>query len=215
MLAGLIVIIFAVRKTFIQRRKRKRNTWGAGTYPEFTDKYSDTGSGVDFSPPLPEKPISNGYLNAEPQRMPVWAPPRPVSPNPSLSPSPSSYYIPPPQASYNNAPSIGVPMGPATPRPASSAAETAVVRVVFIPTLPDELSISAGEIVTVVKAFDDGWALCQNIAGEQGVVPTECLDRSASPAQADTLSIGKAQHDSGSDWRNMKRISSLSQQQHY
>lgn len=106
-------------------------------------------------------------------------------------------------------------MGPAIPRPMSSAVETAVVSVVFIPTLPDELSISAGEIVTVVKAFDDGWALCQNAAGEQGVVPVECLDRKASPAQADAISIGTV-HDNGSDWRNMKRISSLSQQQvHY
>lgn len=111
--------------------------------------------------------------------------------------------------------SPSIPMGPAIPRPMSSAVETAVVSVVFIPTLPDELSISAGEIVTVVKAFDDGWALCQNAAGEQGVVPVECLDRKASPAQADAISIGTV-HDNGSDWRNMKRISSLSQQQvHY
>lgn len=213
-----MVIIFAIRKTFAQRRKRKRNTWGAGTYPEFEDKFSDSGSGLDFPPPIPEKSPSNGYLNVEPQRTPVWAPPRPVSPNP---PSPSSYYIQPPQASYNNVMmdarpvSPSIPMGPAIPRPMSSAVETAVVSVVFIPTLPDELSISAGEIVTVVKAFDDGWALCQNAAGEQGVVPVECLDRKASPAQADAISIGTV-HDNGSDWRNMKRISSLSQQQvHY
>ncbi|KAH8117114.1 hypothetical protein DFH11DRAFT_1470096, partial [Phellopilus nigrolimitatus] len=223
--AGLALLIFAVRKTFIQRRKRKRNTWGAGAYPEISDKFTDA-SVLDAPPPVvPEKVSSPGYLTAQP-RTPVWAPPRPVSPNP---PAPmSTYYVTPPPVSYNNPimdaapatlgpaaagmassrPASGASMGWGASRPSSAAVETAVVRVVYIPTLPDELSITTGEIVQVVNAYDDGWALCANARGEQGVVPVECLDRSA--AQAAPLSVGYGQQESGSDWRNMKRMSSLS-----
>ncbi|KAJ3474796.1 hypothetical protein NLI96_g12250 [Meripilus lineatus] len=57
----------------------------------------------------------------------------------------------------------------------------AQVRCTFIPSLPDELSISTGEHVRVVGEFDDGWALCENGRGEQGVVPLECLDRQTNP----------------------------------
>lgn len=107
----------------------------------------------------------------------------------------------------------------------AGAKETAVVRVVYIPTLPDELSITAGEVVHVLKAFDDGWALCANVRGEQGVVPVECLDRSAHlqmSMQQQTMygsspsgGYGSGQ-ETGGDWRNMKRLSSLSTQQpHY
>ncbi|KAL5532833.1 hypothetical protein ACEPAF_4607 [Sanghuangporus sanghuang] len=222
-LVGLAVLIFAIRKTFMARRKRKRNTWGAGIYPDINDKFGDGLS--DLPPPLPEKaPSSNGYL--EP-RTPVWAPPRPVSPNPTTTPSPpppSSYYIQPPQASYNNAIMESAPgMAPVAVGGAAGSfggqapqGETAVVRVLYIPTLPDELSITTGEVVQVVKAYDDGWALCANARGEQGVVPLECLERSAQ-GQSDRLSVGNGQQESGGDWRNMKRMSSLSTQQqpHY
>lgn len=214
-----------MRKTFIQRRKRKRNTWGAGVYPDINDKFNDGGSITDVEPPIPEKsPSSTTFLSAGAQpRTPVWAPPRPVSPNPN------PYYVQPPQPSYNNAimdaaPSLAPPGAgyvgarPASAnsfRPQSSANEMAMVKVLYIPTLPDELSITTGEVVHVVKAYDDGWALCANARGEQGVVPLECLDRTAQ-TQADRLSTGFGQQESASDWRNMKRISSLSTQQpHY
>ncbi|THH05027.1 hypothetical protein EW145_g5100 [Phellinidium pouzarii] len=233
-IAGLALIIFVVRKTFIRRRKRKRNTWGAGIYPEInvTEKYGD--NALEPPPPVPEKTaISSGYLGAgsgaEP-RTPVWAPPRPVSPNPS------TYYVTPPPMSYNNQMMDAAPGASLTPaaagatgtrpnssgsvvwsmsRPQSAAVETAIVRVVYIPTLPDELSIMSGEVVQVVQVFDDGWVLCRNARGEQGVVPLECLDRSAAHAQAERLSVGYGM-EGGGDWRNMKRISSLSTQQpHY
>jgi hypothetical protein len=60
------------------------------------------------------------------------------------------------------------------------------VRYEFIPSLPDELSITTGEIVRVVAEYDDGWALCKNGRGDQGMVPVECLDRGASILQVDT-----------------------------
>ncbi|KIM62023.1 hypothetical protein SCLCIDRAFT_120249, partial [Scleroderma citrinum Foug A] len=66
----------------------------------------------------------------------------------------------------------------------------------FVPTLPDELSISTGERVRVINRFDDGWALCENGGGEQGMVPQECLEQiTIDPDDA--------------DWRNARRVSSL------
>ena len=245
-LASLALLIFAIRKTFIQRRKRKRTTWGAGMYPAYSDK---DGGFDDLPPPLPEKVVtpttSTSFgVGAATPRTPVWAPPRPESiVNSPLSavqapvtiPAPAKpvaatppVYISPPPMSYNN-PIVddvygGIASGAAatsgttspTPRaaPASAAAQdTAVVRVVYIPSLPDELSITAGEVVRVLKAFDDGWALCANARGEQGVVPLECLDRSA----ALVPTVGYGQHENASsDWRSARRISSLSTQQpHY
>lgn len=93
----------------------------------------------------------------------------------------------------------------------SAAVEMATVRVLYIPTLPDELSITTGEVVTLIKAYDDGWALCSNARGEQGVVPLECLERTAQ-AQANRFSGWNGQQGNGGDWRNMKRLSSLSNQ---
>jgi hypothetical protein len=61
------------------------------------------------------------------------------------------------------------------PPPVNSVA-TATVRYEFIPSLPDELSIVTGEVLRMMAEYDDGWALCKNERGEQGMVPLECLD---------------------------------------
>jgi len=99
--------------------------------------------------------------------------------------------VPVPPAAYNTG---------ATPV-VSAGGATATVRYEFIPSLPDELSITTGEIVRVVSEYDDGWALCKNARGDQGMVPLECLDRSAGPQ---TL-----QPDPTQDYRNFRRTSSL------
>ncbi|KAJ7633127.1 hypothetical protein FB45DRAFT_522705 [Roridomyces roridus] len=83
----------------------------------------------------------------------------------------------PPPSSYNN------PVPPPMPFSAGAAgSSSAAVVYEFIPTLPDELSITTGEVVRVVSEFDDGWALCANTRGEQGMVPLECLNRGSSLA---------------------------------
>ncbi len=46
----------------------------------------------------------------------------------------------------------------------------------FVPQLPDELAITPGETLHIRTGFDDGWALCVNSSGEQGMVPLECLE---------------------------------------
>ncbi|KJA13692.1 hypothetical protein HYPSUDRAFT_95414, partial [Hypholoma sublateritium FD-334 SS-4] len=58
--------------------------------------------------------------------------------------------------------------------PAISSSSTVVI-CTFITTLPDELAITIGESIRVLAEYDDGWALCMNTSGEQGMVPLECL----------------------------------------
>ncbi|KAJ7436222.1 hypothetical protein FB451DRAFT_1571144 [Mycena latifolia] len=96
-------------------------------------------------------------------------------------------------SSYNNP----------TPAAPAGALPSALVRYEFIPTLPDELSITTGELVRIVAEYDDGWALCKNGRGEQGMVPLECLDRGSSPAQQALLAVEQQ------DYRNSRRTSSL------
>jgi hypothetical protein len=55
--------------------------------------------------------------------------------------------------------------------------EKATVKFTFIPSLEDELSIANGEVVEILQEYDDGWALCANARGTQGMVPVECLER--------------------------------------
>ncbi|KAK2466647.1 hypothetical protein APHAL10511_000905 [Amanita phalloides] len=52
-----------------------------------------------------------------------------------------------------------------------------VVRCIFEPSMPDELKIRVGEAMRVLAEYDDGWGLCENLRGERGVVPLQCLDR--------------------------------------
>jgi hypothetical protein len=103
-----------------------------------------------------------------------------------------------PLSSYNN------PVPAAIPGAAGSAANAATVRYEFIPSLPDELSITTGETVALVAEYDDGWALCKNARGDQGMVPLECLDRGAAPAPQQML-----QAEPENDYRNSRRTSSL------
>ncbi|KAF8217445.1 hypothetical protein K438DRAFT_1454764, partial [Mycena galopus ATCC 62051] len=44
-----------------------------------------------------------------------------------------------------------------------------------MPGLPDQLATSIGEPLTVVQEYIDGWLLCQNDRGGQGMVSIECL----------------------------------------
>ena len=48
----------------------------------------------------------------------------------------------------------------------------------FITDLPDELAVTFGQRLNVLAEYDDGWTLCADEKGEQGMVPIECLVRS-------------------------------------
>jgi hypothetical protein len=172
-------IIFLVRRRAVKNRMRRRNTWGAGKYqaPDFrdTERAYEAARRANVAPNVEE----------------VVPPPMSYNNNPPpvvVSSSMTGYNFAPALASGNSlgaAPiSVAASQGGGNgaglvPTFTSniSAGPTALVRYTFIPTLPDELHISSGERVRVLTEYDDGWALCENIAGEQGMVPIECLDR--------------------------------------
>lgn len=123
-------------------------------------------------------------------------------PDPSRGVLPDSWHVPShqpeqiprvalPPMSYNNPVSPMVTVGKGTvagSTPASAAKDNATVKSTFIPTLPDELSLTMGEMLHVLSEYDDGWALCANRMGEQGMVPLDCLDRRDHEVQDHRLS---------------------------
>ncbi|KAI0784408.1 hypothetical protein C8Q75DRAFT_395588 [Abortiporus biennis] len=209
-IVGIAIAVYLIRKSFLRKRAKKRNTWGAGIYPkaEYDEKKSD----LPPLPPMSEKPVPPAQYNFA------------VTPAPGSPPTAASFPLPPPpQASYNNPmppspmssgpllaptptlqPSLASPAVPLTQSSTIGSTEYAFVRCTFHPDLPDELSITTGEMVRVVREFDDGWALCMNQRGDQGVVPLECLDRQRQGTQGGAY-IGQGM----GDWRMSRRASSL------
>ncbi|PPQ91399.1 hypothetical protein CVT25_014287 [Psilocybe cyanescens] len=103
--------------------------------------------------------------------------------------------IPVPPNSYNDDNTITIntrsaattsptPLVIYSPGSESSSPFGALVVSTFVTRLPDELSINAGEKLRVLAEYDDGWSLCMNNTGEQGMVPVECLSRGSSSQQA-------------------------------
>jgi len=86
---------------------------------------------------------------------------------------------------------------------------SATVICTFIVTLPDELSIKVGEIVRVLAEYDDGWVLCMNTDGEQGMVPLECLSRGRSTTSTSFGTGGLMPPRLDRDARGARRVSSL------
>ncbi|KAH9484436.1 hypothetical protein JR316_0003918 [Psilocybe cubensis] len=82
---------------------------------------------------------------------------------------------------------------------------SAVVSSSFITRLPDELSIAVGERLRVLAEYDDGWSLCMNSTGEQGMVPNECLNRGGGLSQRPTMAQAATQ----SAERRSSRVSSV------
>lgn len=217
-LAILGAVLFFVRKSRIRRRRLRRNTWGAGDYPNLfnskaqyqDEQYSHDNNGVAYSE---KSPTGATPFTAEAHGQ-DWT----EATRTSGDLAAAHVTITPPPMSYNNDLSHNVfadnglrPPSPTSsmsmPVPVAPSKENmAVVRCVFIPSLPDELSITAGEVITVVTAYDDGWALCANSRGEQGMVPIECYNQ----ASLASSPIGQAHNDIPTgDWRNSKRASSL------
>lgn len=192
-LVAIAIVIYAVRKNFLRRRENRRISWGANVYPkpDFPETFNEKPAGL-VPPPVPAKPVTPvtasiplppamSYNNPAPPPITPVTPMR-SSPSPTLQPA---------------AAAAAVPLSP--------SGAHAYVRCTFIPNLPDELSITTGELVRVISEYDDGWALCQNVRGEQGVVPLECLDRGHPNAQAPGLYMGQGT----GDWRMSRRASSL------
>jgi serine/threonine protein kinase len=54
---------------------------------------------------------------------------------------------------------------------------TVTANCTFIPSLPEELFIEAGDVVEILQEYDDGWALCVDAMGAEGRVPLSWLER--------------------------------------
>jgi len=220
-IVGAALIVFFVRKTYLRRRERKHMEWNgpSGLGGRVLDEPKPL---PDISEPPLSSPQRNAPLSpfdAYGQSMystPVMHTQPPSIPAyPVPTPPPVTYNNPAPVAAYHTrlAPSTYNPGNTTAPAVARVAAGTgisstlppvraqhapleAIVKCTFVPTLPDELSITTGERIFVVEQYDDGWDLCANVRGERGMVPRECLEHAP---------IG--QPDIG--WRNAGRTSSL------
>ncbi|KAJ8086103.1 hypothetical protein PM082_004923 [Marasmius tenuissimus] len=134
-----------------------------------------------------------------PPSIPFAASERPLSLIPGRRGSDYSSSAVPFQAQPSTVP---IPMPVAAPLPAASTPpglRNKTVRCTFVPSMEDELSISTGETVRVLQEYDDGWALCLNQQGTQGMVPLECLDEGAPSGWLE------------GDKKGLKRASSLSE----
>ncbi|KAI0700356.1 hypothetical protein C8T65DRAFT_580381 [Cerioporus squamosus] len=70
-------------------------------------------------------------------------------------------------------------------RPPSAATDSSVpqhfapvetIRRPFVPSMNDELAVSPGDEVRILKRFDDGWAVAEKVgAGVQGLIPIDCM----------------------------------------
>jgi len=171
--------VFFIRQRAMRNRKQARQSMAAWQASRPTNSSFEPRPVAQFPASMGETSPGISFARAQAQALAARAP-VPDMPQPMAS-------------SYNNP----VPAVPVVP---TGSAASATVLYEFIPTLPDELSITTGEIVRVVSEYDDGWALCANARGEQGMVPLECLDRGSPP----TLSVEQQQ-----DYRDSRRTSSL------
>jgi hypothetical protein len=201
-----VIGVLFYRHRQLARRKLRRATWKAGIRARSTDfsavekGFEPPAILTPFTLGLPG---SNGRATRNSQatagrrqsrfsifnlpsalaRSPEAAFPR-DSFNPSRersgSPSPGSAPTRPSRSEHRPSrktpPPVEPPFSETLQTPAAAQVPTAVVRVTFIPTRPDELSVSIGQTLAVVHRFDDGWSLCANAYGEQGMVPLECLE---------------------------------------
>ncbi|KAF8969610.1 hypothetical protein BDZ97DRAFT_1794245 [Flammula alnicola] len=118
---------------------------------------------------------------------------------------------PPSLATYNTTSSLTpLPIGTFTPpmySPGSAVAApfAATVTSTFTTRLPDELSTTVGETMRILAEYDDGWALCMNPNGEQGMVPLPCLNRGSRRS----TTLARPEVLSPFDMRGSLRVSSL------
>ncbi|KAH9966531.1 hypothetical protein BC827DRAFT_1176651 [Russula dissimulans] len=201
------IAFFILRNRQIKRRVARRVTWTAGLSPRLDMVSSSLEKGVGDT----QHPVSSDAPTAGPSQSPTsgpdgnrggQAPFRNIPRKPPIPYSPVTPTMPP--QSYNNPPNPpATSIHSANSPTVASASEEPVpttVRVRFVPQLPDELAITAGETLYIQREFDDGWALCINTVGKQGMVPLECLEGGGGQL-ARVPPVG--------DWGTTRRASSL------
>ncbi|KAJ3576893.1 hypothetical protein NP233_g117 [Leucocoprinus birnbaumii] len=204
--------IFGFRKRSLKNRLKLRGVWTSSKSLRLGGGGNGTGGLPEFEPTPytyqpPEGGVSPAVQGAGNRRMSyVGAQPATFAAvgnvgvqSPVSARSMSTLGLELPQAlpsAYGFEAGYGIGSAGAMPSPSRNAAaaarigssEFAVVARTFIPSLPDELTISSGESLQLLEVFDDGWAECMNRIGEVGMVPLECFDRPSS-AQASGLGV--------------------------
>ncbi|KFY00023.1 hypothetical protein V490_01517 [Pseudogymnoascus sp. VKM F-3557] len=116
----------------------------------------------------------------------------------------------------------GGPMSPGSPPLAAAglvgagavtsgaASDTQLYRVHldFSPSMPDELRVRAGEIVKLLKEFDDGWCMCIKEDGSsEGVLPRTCISNSPIAARSGARRTNSGKSIPGPFQNNQRRHS--------
>ena len=191
-IAAIVIVIllamgalafFFLRGRLIQRRTARRATWTTNAWRRpAADASSEKGateihpislSDIGTAAGVPStRGNEGGAAQLEVLIIPRKSPPPYI---PQTGESPVTQLRSHNSPVYSSAPS---PQPSAVRTVASESTQDvmALVRVTFVPQLPDELAITPGETVYIRTEFDDGWALCANTRGEQGMVPLECLE---------------------------------------
>ncbi|PPQ99091.1 hypothetical protein CVT24_009359 [Panaeolus cyanescens] len=180
------VLFFVWRARSKKRRRRNRGIWSRSKAlnmpaPVSNMDYGNEKGTYRFTSPTANEKISTSPTRQGPKRVPV------PQLNPKEERPPSNAFdsglTSPIISTFSSGTVLSVPYGSisqklyAPPPPQMLSPFSAKVISTFIPNLPDELKIELDDIVRVLAEYDDGWALCMNTAGEQGMVPLECLDR--------------------------------------
>ncbi|KAL0581239.1 hypothetical protein V5O48_000827 [Marasmius crinis-equi] len=182
---AVVVVLAALIAYLVRRRMKGRRSGGRGDWydrsgfsappppPPAMTQAAPQFSAYDYSSGAMATPL---YSQPRPPPAPPAAPfamsDRPVSLIPGRRGSGFS------SSSYSFQPeSTAVPIATtlAPPPTASTPGKSATVRCTFVPSMADELSIETGDTIRVLQEYDDGWALCLNSQGMQGMVPLECL----------------------------------------
>jgi hypothetical protein len=186
------VAVYVIRTRYVRRRQRLRKGWTSSKVSHLSVALEPK---VPFSSspphaqqvPMLVKSRSSPLTLDITETMPL-APPNSYG-NESQSPVSATL-------TSSQSPVYGPPATKAVGQPITTVVST------FITTLPDELAITVGESIRVLAEYDDGWALCLNTRGEQGMIPMECLDGRFSIV-ADSISGNRG---AGG---NLRRVSSL------
>ncbi|KAF9495839.1 hypothetical protein BDN71DRAFT_816760 [Pleurotus eryngii] len=184
-IAGIVITVlvlaaltvFLVRKRVAANRQSRSRSWKDNLFSKgiSSEKYNAGGAGYGREEGVGGT-ITPYAFTPQPQTQHKSTPSKsiPRVPVPAM-----------PTTSYNNPPTAGVVPTHTDEWPRSPPVVNGrTVVSTFIPSLPDEMSISMGETVRVLAEYDDGWALCMNGRGEQGMVPLECLGQDNSTRQA-------------------------------
>lgn len=192
-IAAIVIVIllamgalafFLLRGRLIQKRTARRATWTANAWQRPTvDASSSEKDATEIHPKPPPDIVAAANAPSTPRNEGGASQPQVLN-IPRKSPPP--YIRPTGEAPVTQLWSHNSPVYSSAPSPQPSAVRAvtsmstqdmmALVRVTFVPQLPDELAITPGETVYIRTEFDDGWALCSNTRGEQGMVPLECLE---------------------------------------